>query len=42
MIEDQRRQAELQEKAITALRREYEAQMDRLKREHNARLQEGG
>ena len=40
-IEEQKRRFELQEKAINALKHEYESQIERLKKEHNSRLQEG-
>jgi len=39
-IEEQKRRFELQEKAINALKHEYESQIERLKKEHNSRLQE--
>lgn len=40
-IEEQKRRFELQEKAINALKHEYESQIERLKKEHNSRIQEG-
>ena len=40
-IEEQKRRFELQEKAINALKHEYESKIERLKKEHNSRIEEG-